>query len=245
MIERVAFRMPWSIVSISRHQAVRLAPLLATLLVAACRDAPRSAAADVSYVDVRKLPPGRNERSADLMMQAADRGRALGADTARVQLFVVGDYQCADCRIWFDATLPALRAAYIETGKARLAWVHYPLRDHAHSVRAANAALCASAQAKFWEASARIFAAQDRWATAADASVLLDSLATVSGIDPFVLRNCTESGRMLRQIRTDIAWADTARVGAPLMVLVGTRRIPGTASLITLRAAIDSVIAGK
>ena len=219
--------------------------VLALAVSAACRDTSRSAAADVPYTDVRKLPPGRNERTADLIMIAADHGRVLGADSTRTQLFVVSDYQCAGCRAWFEAALPVIRAEYIETGKARLAWVHYPLREHPDAVRAASAALCASAQGKFWEASARILAAQERWAGSPDANMLLDSLASVPGIDAFVLRNCTESGRMLRQIRTDIAWSDTARAGIPLMVVVGTRHIAGGAPLSALRAAIDSAIAGK
>ncbi|MBL0169839.1 MAG: thioredoxin domain-containing protein [Gemmatimonadaceae bacterium] len=238
--------MLWSTVRIPIRVAVRRTLcVLPLLLTAACRDTPRSAAADVSYADVRKLPPGRNERSLDLMMLEADHGRVLGADSARVQLFVVSDYQCAGCRAWFETTLPTIRAEYIEPGTVRLAWVHYPLREHPDAVRAASAALCAAAQGKFWETSARIFAAQERWGGSRDVKVLLDSLASVPGIDAFALRNCTESDRMLRQIRTDIAWADTARVGAPLTVVVGARRIPGTAPLSTLRAAIDSAVSGK
>ena len=243
---RVAYRMLWSTIPFPiRSAAPRLLLVLPLVLAAACRDTPRSAAAEVSYMDVRKLPPGRNERTADLIMIAADHGRVLGTDSARAQLFVVSDYRCVGCRTWFETTLPAIQAAYIATGKARLAWVHYPLREHPDAVRAASAALCASAQGKFWEASTRIFAAQARWGGSPDANRLLDSLASVPGIDTFVLRNCTESDRMLRQIRTDIAWADTARVGVPLMVVVGTRRVLGTASLASLRAVIDSAIAGK
>jgi protein-disulfide isomerase len=234
------------LLTLRADRAAWLAWLLsASIALSACQDAPRSAAADVPYVDVRRLPPGRNERVPDIMMQASDRGRALGADSAPVRIFVISDYQCPECRRWFDVTFPVIRAAYIETGKARLAWVHYPLREHADAVRAASAAMCASAQGRFIEASTRIFGAQARWAGAPDAAVALDSLASVPGVDAFALRNCTESNRMLRQIRMDITWADTARVGAPPMVLVGARRIPGAASMATLRAAIDSAIAGR
>lgn len=228
------------------HLPVRSVALMVMLVLSTgCRDAPRSAAADVPYTDVRRLPPGRNALAPDMMMQTADRGRVLGSDSALVQLFVVSDYQCPGCRVWLDVTMPVIRAEYLETGKARLAWVHYPLREHANAVRAASAALCASAQGKFWEVNARIFAAQDRWSGSPDANVLLDSLASAPGIDAFALRNCTDSGRMLRQVRTDIAWADTARAGAPPMLVVGSRRIPGDAPLALVRAAIDSALAGK
>jgi protein-disulfide isomerase len=206
-----------------------------------------SAAADVPAVDVRRLPPGRNQQIPDRMLDSADAGRVLGAASASVPIYVIGDYACAACRVWFETTLPVIRRDYLETGKARLTWVHYPLREHPAAVRAASAALCASVQGKFWESSARIYAAQAQWSDtrAADANRLLDSLATVDGIDGYALRNCTDSGRLLRRVRYDIDWADSTQMGAPPLVMVGTRRLAGTAPLAMLRAVIDSVLTGK
>lgn len=215
------------------------------VMAVACGEAPRSAAADVPSADVRRLPPGRAAQIPDVMMQAADAGRAIGPDSASVRLYVVSDYQCPACRAWFEETLPALRAAYVQTGKVRLTWAHYPLRAHPHAVRAASASLCASVQGKFWEASARLFASQDQWGGSRDATVMVDSLARVPGIDAFTYHNCVDSGRMLRQVRMDIDWADTAQVGAPLTVLVGARPVASPPSLARVRAAIDAALAER
>lgn len=215
------------------------------LLAVACSEAPRSAAADVPITDVRRLPPGRAAQIPDVMMQAADAGRAIGPDSAGVRVYVVSDYQCPDCRTWFEQTLPALRAAYVETGKVRLIWSHYPLRTHPHAVRAASASLCASVQGKFWEASARLFASQDQWGGSRDGTFLVDSVARVPGTDAFTFQNCVESGRMLRQVRMDIDWADTAQVGAPLTVLVSSRAVAAPPTLASVRAAIDAALAER
>lgn len=222
-------------------------PFLALLLASlfACRDAPRSAAADVSAEDVRRLPPTRKATVPDVMVLAADRGRVIGGDSSAVQLFVISDYECGDCRTWFETVLPVLRADYADAGRIRLTWVHYPLREHRNAVAAASAALCAGAQGKFWEASARIYAAQAQWAATADAAPVLDSIASVPGIDAFSFRTCTSSKRLLRQIRADIDWVDKGAVGTPLTVLVGTRRVPAGASITALRAAIDSLLAQR
>jgi hypothetical protein len=215
------------------------------VLTADCSEAPRSAAADVPITDVRRLPPGRTAQIPDVMMQAADAGRAIGPDSAPVRVYVVSDYQCPDCRAWFEQTLPALRAAYVETGKVRLTWTHYPLRAHTYAVRAASASLCASVQGKFWEASAALFTSQDQWGGSRDGTFLVDSVARVPGTDAFTFQNCVDSGRMLRQVRMDIDWADTARVGAPLTVLVGSRRVVGPPTLASVRAAIDAALAER
>jgi hypothetical protein len=210
-----------------------------------CSPTSHSAAAEVSGEDVRRLPPDRKGIINDPMHEQADRGRTLGADSARAVMLVISDYQCDSCRTWFERTLPALRTEYIDTGRLRLAWTHYPLRDHPAAVRAASAALCASVQGKFWEASAALFANTAQWAVEPVPEDRIDSFAAVPGVDAYTLRNCTTTNRMLRRIRMDIDWADTNKVGMPLTVFIAGRRIPGSAPLATLRATIDSVLAGR
>jgi hypothetical protein len=228
----------------------RILALLAALVVAAAcgglrESVHRSRAADVPDTDVRRLPPSRKAEVPDVMLAQADRGRVLGTDSARVALFVISDYQCEECRVWFEQTLPAVRAAYTDSGRVRLTWVHYPLREHPSAVRAASAALCAGVQGKFFEASARLFAAQALWRSAPDAVAVIDSLGHVPGLDAFSYRDCVQSGRLLRKVRADIDWVDTARASQPLTVIVGAHRLSGSPSLAALRAAIDSAALGR
>lgn len=222
-----------------------LLAILVPLLVAACQAESHSAAADVPATDVRQIPESRKAQAPDIMMQAADRGRVIGSDSAPLRIMVVSDYQCDSCRTMFEQTVPALRAEYVETGRARLTWVHYPLRVHSGAVQAASAAMCASAQGKFWEASARLFSAQQSWAASPRQRAIIDSLAMLPGMTDYRFRNCVDGGRMLRQIRGDIDWTDTARAGAPPMIVIGARRLSGVAPLAVLRATIDSALAGK
>lgn len=226
-----------------RCRAAALA--LLPLLTLGCSRTAESAAADVPDTDVRKLPSERKVGLADRMMEAADVSRVIGSDSAAVRVLVVSDYQCDSCRTWFEQYLPQLRAEYIETGKARLTWVHYPLKRHPAAVRAASAALCAGVQGKFWDASARLFNGQTAWGSSPRANEIIDSLANVPGIENFTLKNCIDSDRMLRQIRRDIDWTDTAKAGAPVTIVIGKRRIAGSASFATLRASLDSAVAQK
>jgi protein-disulfide isomerase len=219
--------------------------LVLALGLVGCSDRRRSAAADVPKEDVRRLPPPRLSEVPDVMLQAADRGRVLGGDAAAPQLFVVSDYQCPTCKDWFEQVLPVIRSEYVSSGRLRLTWVHYPLRAHPNAVAAATAAMCASAQGKFYEASAAIFAAESRWGTAADAAGALEPLARVPGVDAFTLHECLASRRMLRQVRLDIDWADKAGHGAPLTVVIGTHQLSGAVPLQAVRATIDSALANR
>ncbi|MES3033184.1 MAG: thioredoxin domain-containing protein [Gemmatimonadota bacterium] len=231
-----------------RFRTITLGVVVAGSLAAgACtRDtAPRRAAADVSADDVRRLPPGRAALTPDIMLGASDKGRSLGPDSAPVRLYVVSDFQCTACRTWFDSTLPVIRRDYTEAGTVRLLWVHYPLRDHPAAVRAASAAQCASASGQFWDASRQLFATQARWGTATVDSALIDSIATVPGMDAFTFRNCTQGNRMLRQIRGDIDFADARQVGSLPALVLGSRVLPADIPLPALRALLDSAIAAR
>lgn len=225
------------------HRIVQL--VLLALAITACKRAPRSAAADVPAEDLRRLSPAKKQALTDHLSAQADKGRILGGDSATVQVFVISDYQSAASRTWFETQLPPLRAAYVDSGKVRLLWVHYPLREHPRAVRAASAAMCASAKGKFWEASARLFATQAKWSAATDTAAGIDSAAFAPGLVDYEFKDCVDSRRMLRRIRGDIDWADTVRAGAPPMIVVGTRHVPGSAPFATLRAVIDSALAGR
>ena len=230
------------------HRIVALLTLSVFALACGDRRAgtnPRTSAAIVSDSDVRRLPPERKATVPDVMLSAADRGRMLGADSARVQMYIISDLQCAACKRWHTDVWPSIRATYVDQGLVRVIFVHYPLRDHANAVLAASAAQCASAQGQFWPVVNKLFETQLLWASASAPSVLLDSLAAVPGVDLTTLHNCTASHRVFRQIHADINWADNAKLGEPPMILVGTHRLSATSPLATIRAAVDSALAGK
>ena len=223
----------------------RYSALLILCATLGCSDAGRRAAAEVSATDVRNIPPSRKESTPDITLQAADRGRVLGKDSASVWLIIVSDFQCLLCKVWHEETLPTLITEYVTTGKVRLAFLNYPLRDHKNAVAAASAAMCASAQGKFWEASSRIFHDQNRWAGAENGAAMLDTLAAAPGVDALKLHNCTQTGKLLRLIHADIERSEkSAATDAPTFI-VGRHRIEGAASIAKFRAVIDSALLGK
>ena len=209
-----------------------------------------SAAADIPNVDVRRLPPERKAALPDIMLRAADLGRVLGADTAPIHLVVITDLQCAACKRWHDTQWPVIHRDYVDRGLVRVTLTHYPLREHRQAVLAASAAMCASAQHKFWPAIDALFALQSRWAVDAAPARLIDSLAAVPGVDRRALEECTGSRRLWRQLRADVDWADVDWADAdgadalPILV-IGARRLRAPTSLAQLRAVLDSARAGK
>ena len=140
----------------------------------------------------------------------------MASDSAAVRVLVVSDYQCDSCRTWFEQYLPQLRAEYIETGKARLTWVHYPLRGIrqpcARPVRRSAPVCRESSGTRVRDCSTRRPRGAPHPVRTRSSTRWQSSLASRTSR----LKNCIDSDRMLRQIRRDIDWTDTAKAGAPL-----------------------------
>src|ERR1700674_1377249 len=78
----------------------------------------------------------------------ADLARIQGNPNAPVWVIEVSDFQCPYCKQWHDQIYSAFLDQYVKTGKARLAYVNFPLTSHVHAWQAAESAMCAGAQGK-------------------------------------------------------------------------------------------------
>ncbi|MEO8620175.1 MAG: thioredoxin domain-containing protein [bacterium] len=181
----------------------------------------------------------------DSFTSAADHGRISGDSTAKVWVVVVSDFQCDECKRWYEQVFPVIRNEYVATGRVRVAFLSVPQPAHLNGVPSALAAACASQQGKFWETADRIFATQAQWKGLPDARPFLDSLAIAGGADATRQRLCTERALGMKLIRTDTKRAEAAGVDSVPTFFVGSHKLVGRVSIASLRATLDSVLAGK
>lgn len=82
----------------------------------------------------------------------------LGRESAAVTLVEFSDFQCPFCGRYVRETLPRIKAEFVDTGKVRYVFRHYPIADlHPEAPTSARAADCAHAQGKFWPMHDRLF----------------------------------------------------------------------------------------
>jgi protein-disulfide isomerase len=192
-------------------RTARLAALAALALLAA---APRARAQQEGAPAPQATPP-------DSTGNRADRGRYLGADSAKITIFEFSDFQCPFCGQFEHDTFAAVDSAFIRTGRARLIYFNLPLPVHTNAWAAAEAAMCASAQGKFWPVHQRIFADQKAWSAADRPGPLLEGYAREAGVDLTAFRGCTADDRVARMLVQDISFAIGHGVGStPTFVLL-------------------------
>ena len=179
------------------------------------------------------------------LLARADRGRIQGDPSAKTWLVIISDFQCPYCRQWHDEVFATVVRDYVARGKIRLAYVNLPLSIHMNAMPAAEAAMCASVQGKFWQMHDVLFRTQDRWETLPQPAHLFDSLAVSVGVEPTAYRSCIQSGATRPMINADQQRAEDAQVRATPTFFIGDQRMEGAIPLADFRAALDSVIAHR
>jgi protein-disulfide isomerase len=191
----------------------------------------------------RTAPP---VAATDSLTARADAARIQGSPTAPVWVIEVSDFQCPFCKTWHDSVYGALRKEFIVPGTVRLAYVNYPLPNHANAQPAAEAAMCAGAQGKFWQMHDGLFDAQAVWGPMPNAAPVFDSIARAKGVDVTEMRRCIGSGATRALIQADAERAQESGVQAtPSFIIGGDVLVRGMEPIETFRRAIAQKLAAR
>ena len=195
--------------------------------------------------DAARPPAAAKTASAptDSVSALADRGRILGDSTATVWVVMASDFQCPFCKTWHDAAFGKLMEAYVKPGRVRLAFLNMPLSMHANAVPAAEAAMCASVQNRFWQMHEALFATQAIWETPRDPQPKLDSIAGANGVDMPPWRQCMAEHLTRPLIQADHDRAAAIGVNSTPFFFVDEQKLSGADA--NLAPVIDAALAKR
>lgn len=182
----------------------------------------------------------------DTLTDRADRGRIMGSDSAKIWMIEASDFQCPYCKMWHDESFAPIVRDYVKTGKVRLAFLNFPGSMHPNAVPAAEAAMCASAQGKFWPMHDSLFATQPKWADLAQPALGadFDSLAQRLGVTMRAWRVCVRNHAMVPLItETDRTRLAQRGVNSTPTFFIGDTMIIGAQPLADFRSALDAALA--
>jgi protein-disulfide isomerase len=154
------------------------------------------------------------------------------------------DFQCPFCKQHGEKTQPTLDEAFVDTGKVRWVFKHFPLDIHAQAPAAGVAAECASDQGKFWEMNDLLFDRVTEWSVTEPNLVFVD-LAQELGLDTAAFEACLTDPSVAERIQSDLADGAPYVQGTPtFIVLQGGqgRIIPGALPLGAFRAELQKAV---
>jgi len=137
-----------------------------------------------------------------------------GPKNAPLTVVLFSDFQCPFCsRV--EPSITELEKNY--PGKVRVFWKNFPLSFHNNAKPAAEAAMAANEQGKFWEMHDKLFANQQNLDVAS-----LEKYAKEIGLDMAKFKAATESQKFAASIEADIKQGGSVGVqGTPASFLNG------------------------
>ena len=177
----------------------------------------------------------------DTISERADRGRILGDSNATVWLIMASDFQCPYCKQWHDSSFAKIMRDYVNKGRVRLAFLNYPLAMHPNALPASEAAMCASAQNKFWQMHDALFATQQKWEVSKTPNTIFDSLAAAAGVNMAPYRECVSKHLTVPLLQVDRDRGSAAGVRSTPTFFAGQYILSGADAKVA--AALDSALA--
>ncbi len=171
-------------------------------------------------------------------------GQTDGPEGAPLTVAIFSDFECPYCR---NAALSLDRVRETHRDRVRFVFKHFPLDPacnrgtpqggHQRACDAAEAAVCAGEQGKFWEFHAEVFrqGAEEPKLRAAAAAV---------GLDTREWSQCRASERARAAVRADVEDGLRLNVQSTPTFLIGDQLVPGALSAEQLAERIDRRLGG-
>jgi protein-disulfide isomerase len=177
------------------------------------------------------------EQDKTIYKVAAGSSQAKGAKSPALDVIIFSDFQCPFCsRV--EPTLKQMEKEY--AGKVRFTWKNYPLPFHNNAMPAAQAAMAAGAQGKFWEMHDKLFANQQ----ALDRPNL-EKYAQELGLDMNKFKADLDSGKYKDVIEAETKEGSAVGVQGTPAVFINGRKIAGAYPWETFKKIADEELAKK
>ncbi|MFL5450622.1 MAG: thioredoxin domain-containing protein [Myxococcales bacterium] len=161
----------------------------------------------------------------------------LGPKNAAVTIVEWSDFQCPYCgRV--EPTLQQVREEY--KGKVRLAWKNQPLSFHPNAMPAAEAAMAADEQGKFWEYHDALFKRQNELGPA-----LYDEVAKQVGLDMEKFHASIQGHKHHAQIKADMAAGSAVGADGTPTFFINGKKLVGAMPLESFKQVIDAELAAQ
>lgn len=207
----------------------------ATLAIMAARTpstARQHADAGMTLTDAQPFLPKVEVRAANTQ----------GSADARVTIVEYSDFNCGFCRRFYAETLQRILDEYVDTGKARFSYKHYPFLAPSSAWKA-EAAECAAEQGRFWDYHSLLFMQNIAGDDEATMKQALTTAAADIQLDVTAFTNCLNAGNARRRVQTDAEEGQRLGVSGTPSFLINGRPLVGAQPYEAFKAMIEEELA--
>ena len=197
---------------------------------------------DAAVAQVQQSTAPTVVKNPDDLFEKSD--ASLGNEKAKVTIVEFSDFQCPFCRSFFEGAYAQIKKDYIDTGKVRLIFRHYPLPFHSAARPSALAAECALEQGKFWQLHDKMFTEEAKKGTGTVAYGVpeLKTWASQIGLNMTQFNSCLDSEKYASKVDADSAAGAKFGVSGTPSFFVNGKLLVGAQPFAQFKALIDAAL---
>jgi len=179
--------------------------------------------------------------SAKYEIKTPDDDNFIGPADAKVTITEFSDFQCPFCAKFFRETAPQIKQEYVDTGKVKFIYKHFPIASHSNSQKAAEAAECAAdmgGQDAFWKMHDKMFQNNNLLSISN-----LKRFAAETGLNMTDFNLCLDSGAMRPRVLKDQQEGQKLGVTGTPAFFVNGQKIDGAQPFEVFKSAIENKLA--
>lgn len=169
--------------------------------------------------------------------------KVIGNQNAKVTVTEYSDFQCPLCHSFFVDSLPTILKSYVDTGKVKFIYKHFPLNIHPQAPAAALASECALEQGKFWEMHDLLFERQAQWSGQPSHLDMFKQMAAELNLNTDQFATCLDTKKLQKNVDIDYNESIAKNFRGTPMFLINDQMIVGAQDVKTFTDAIDAELA--
>jgi len=167
----------------------------------------------------------------------------IGKTEAPVTIVEYASLSCPHCAHFFTEVLPQLSTKYIDTGKVKLVYRHFPLNKPA--LEAAKLVQCAEPDRRHTFLKV-LFSTQSKWAFDVNSEQSLGNIGAVGGVTPEQFKACLSDPALEKTIlQVTQQAADDYKVSSTPTFFINGQLETGDHGFETMSASIDKALAAS
>lgn len=182
-------------------------------------------------------PPAAAQTSDDL--RAA---RTMGRADAPMTMYIISDFECPFCGDFARNKFPTIEREYVATGKLKVVFVNMPLTQiHPNAEPAAELAMCAARQDRFWPMHNLLFKYQSEWAGLAEPTSFFLALGDSIKVNHAELLGCLQTHATRALVQADAAGSERSGAHSTPSFYIEGGLMSGDQPIADYRVVLDSI----
>jgi protein-disulfide isomerase len=176
------------------------------------------------------------------LASASGSDKVMGEQNATITLVEYSDFECPYCKKYFNETFAKIKTNYVDTGKIKYQFKHFPLNIHPKAPAAGEAAECALEQGKFWEMHDALFTNQSAWGQSSKHLDLFKQYAAELKLDTQKFNDCLDSNSKAAFVQSEYQEGLEKNLSGTPTIFINGQKIVGAQPYSVFENAIENAL---